>query len=1365
MRNSTRPTLLILALIGIFAVPAARALVGSVFEASDGDLTSASGVDWDRIAGTLEVGYDEPTGQTDDSLGGKEDDPEPSVDFGSIPNNKSDLLRFYVHHESVEVGDGSERDFLYLAWVRANTLGTANMDFEFNQADQLSANGRTPVRTDGDMLVTFGFSAGGNVVELGLAMWTETGPCEASPSPPCWGPLMPLAGVAEGAVNFTDVFDPVTGATLADRTFGEAAIDLTGAGVFDRDECVSFGSAYVKSRSSDSFTSAMKDLIRPIDVSVTNCATVTVRKNAVPDDAQEFSFTPSADLAVVDVILDDDPSSTLPSSHSFVGRFEGTQTILERPAPGWDLTGLSCVGAGEPERDETGGLTGLVTILAETGETVDCTWVNTKRGRLVVDQVTLPGGDPQSFGFALVGGPEALASAFALTGSDSPLDSGPVRPGTYAAMQQDDGPEWDLVSSVCSDGSPASAIVVDPGETVTCTFTNVKRGVLIVDEITVPADDPQTFSFALSGGPDSVSDGFALADASAPRASGFVRPGTYAVVQQDDGPEWDLASSVCSDGSPASAVSLSPGETVTCAFTNVRRGSITVDVVTTPSGDPQAFSFVLSGGPDTVNQAFALADASTPHASGLVKPGSYAVAAAPAGAEWDLVSSSCTDGSAPGAIGLAAGESLTCTFHYVKRARVVVAKIVTNEPPAGVTWDPALHPFDFSAGWGASFTLHHGESETSSWIPSLRDYTISESAPRGWYTTSECVHADGSRVTGGASISVEPQPGEQVACTFFNELRTHPGSSGFWRNWDNHYTTTQFRTILATALAGTPIYATLFDPYTGALAPDAAGRIDAIYSATGTTAHLLREVTSTLLNLGVSKNPAIEPLQRNDDICLECVLDLDEIPGADAMLRSLAPCELPDSLRIADAVAVAEAAWNGNVATGTWNFGLDGSQLGLLDQVFGGINQGSAVVADVTLYPAELTCVSAPGPVTFTWYRDADDDGHGVLSPRTQTCDGTAPSGYAATRNDCSDAFNTVWPGASEVCDGVANDCAAPGWPALPASERDNDGDGSSACGGDCNDGDPQTFPGTVELCDGRATDCLGTSWPLPPAWDRDDDGDSVSECNGDCDDGNASVRPGAFESCDGVNNDCSDPAWPAVEAFETDADGDGYPACTDCNDAAAAIHPGAAEACNGVDDDCSGVADDGPAGLDPDQDGRPSACDNCPLEWNDRQADGDGDGHGDLCDNCREIRNPDQANGDSDSRGDVCDTCPLVADVPSEDLDRDRVSDVCDNCFNDPNVSQNDLDQDGEGDACDVNDGAIYLRFASATLLEWDPEAGYASWTCRRGDLQVLKTTGQLAQAPGSDPLAEVESGILHPWVIDDDPIPAGRCAFYLVE
>lgn len=291
----------------------AVALSGSSFESTDGNLIVSGGagaMDWAN-APNFVGGNDLATGQNDDSLGqGTKEDTEPPVSVtGGIPNNKSDLLRFYTSHEVI-AGDV----VLYLGWVRANTLGTANMDFELNQSSTLSSNGVTPIRTEGDVLITFDFASGGNIVQLSLLQWLAdptlhtTAECEASSRLPCWGNKIDLdaAGFADGAVNegFT-VFDPIANVTLADATFGEAAINLTAAGVISSTSCIGFASAYLKSRSSDSFTAALKDFVAPAPVSITQCGSIDITKvddvNAV---LQGAVFTLYTDVDTTDTGFD-----------------------------------------------------------------------------------------------------------------------------------------------------------------------------------------------------------------------------------------------------------------------------------------------------------------------------------------------------------------------------------------------------------------------------------------------------------------------------------------------------------------------------------------------------------------------------------------------------------------------------------------------------------------------------------------------------------------------------------------------------------------------------------------------------------------------------------------------------------------------------------------------------------------------------------------------------------------------------------------------------------------------------------------------------------------------------------------------------
>ncbi|MCO4771843.1 MAG: choice-of-anchor D domain-containing protein [Deltaproteobacteria bacterium] len=142
----------------------------------------------------------------------------------------------------------------------------------------------------------------------------------------------------------------------------------------------------------------------------------------------------------------------------------------------------------------------------------------------------------------------------------------------------------------------------------------------------------------------------------------------------------------------------------------------------------------------------------------------------------------------------------------------------------------------------------------------------------------------------------------------------------------------------------------------------------------------------------------------------------------------------------------------------------------------------------------------------------------------------------------------------------------------------DGDGDGYSPADGDCNDGNGAMFPGNTELCDGLDNDCDGAL--LPDETDEDNDG--FAQCDGDCNDTDGNIYPGAPEACDGEDSDCD-----GTNADFDDADLDTFTPCQgDCDDSEATAFPGNAEVCDGIDNDCTGVVDD----LDNDGDGH-SPC------------------------------------------------------------------------------------------------------------------------------------------------------------------------------
>ncbi len=80
------------------------------------------------------------------------------------------------------------------------------------------------------------------------------------------------------------------------------------------------------------------------------------------------------------------------------------------------------------------------------------------------------------------------------------------------------------------------------------------------------------------------------------------------------------------------------------------------------------------------------------------------------------------------------------------------------------------------------------------------------------------------------------------------------------------------------------------------------------------------------------------------------------------------------------------------------------------------------------------------------------------------------------------------------------------------------DDDAFSVSQGDCQDGNPAIYPGATETCNSIDDDCDAG---IDEGFDLD--GDSYTSCGGDCDDTEPLAHPGIAETCsDGIDNDCN---------------------------------------------------------------------------------------------------------------------------------------------------------------------------------------------------------------------------------------------------
>jgi hypothetical protein len=504
-RRRRRGLLAVLAIavaaVGV-AIPGTANLAGSSFESDDGNLVVNDGAgskDWEN-APNLAIGVDDEQTSTDNAYvgGAKHDTSCPDAETGGIPPNKDDLTRLYVSNEQV----GSDI-YLYMAWERfldKESSASAHMGFEFNQSTTpCGGDSQNVVRTPNDMLILYDLEGGGTPV-FELLRWVTAAndlngaaDCKAASALPCWGQGQTLGdNVAEGEVNRTA---PITDPVLAPgqtqpRTlgftnmFGEAAINLTAAGVFQAGQCQGFGRATLGSRSSgNSFVSTQKDFVGPLAIDLRNCGTIVIKKETTPEEnpnTTNFGYSTTGGLTPSTFTLQDDGTRTYADVPA------GTYSVSEGALAGWDLGSISCTKSSGGTSTTSNDLPNRkVTINLAASETVTCTFNNTKRGTIIVEKQTDPNGLTDSFGFTA--GSPLSPSTFTLQDNGTRTYSNLV-PGTYTVNEDAKG-GFALVSIVCTDPTSNSSgntstrratFNLASGETVRCVFTNRQTHNIVV---------------------------------------------------------------------------------------------------------------------------------------------------------------------------------------------------------------------------------------------------------------------------------------------------------------------------------------------------------------------------------------------------------------------------------------------------------------------------------------------------------------------------------------------------------------------------------------------------------------------------------------------------------------------------------------------------------------------------------------------------------------------------------------------------------------------------------------------------------------------------------------------------------------------
>lgn len=104
---------------------------------------------------------------------------------------------------------------------------------------------------------------------------------------------------------------------------------------------------------------------------------ITIIKDVLPDDPQDFTFSGSLGT----LVLDDDPSNnTVSNQATFTNLASGTYAISETAVNGWNVTAITCNDSDSSSNLET--RTGTINL--QLGENVTCTFTNQRQAGTVV---------------------------------------------------------------------------------------------------------------------------------------------------------------------------------------------------------------------------------------------------------------------------------------------------------------------------------------------------------------------------------------------------------------------------------------------------------------------------------------------------------------------------------------------------------------------------------------------------------------------------------------------------------------------------------------------------------------------------------------------------------------------------------------------------------------------------------------------------------------------------------------------------------------------------------------------------------------------------------------------------------------------
>ena len=483
---------------------------------------------------------------------------------------------------------------------------------------------------------------------------------------------------------------------------------------------------------------------------------ITIIKNAIPNDPQDFHFEDYYNnLSAFD--LDDDENGTLSNTKIFTNLEPRGYLIEETAVNGWIQSAPVCTGGNDVDTYATPVAT--ADIYLDAGESITCTFTNTKLPTLTVNKILSPVGHGA---FDLKIDEVTKASN---VGNGGTTGSQIVSIGQHTVSEAAGNPSTVLSDYIIAYGGDCASngtITLAAGENKTCTITNTAYGSVLITKDVVP-NDSTVWDFTLNGtgGNYSKND---LGD-NQPYLFTHLIPGSYNLTEVSDSNY--TTNIVCNNvaGAPGSngyLVSVAAGQNVQCVITNTRNtGTIKVKKDVVPN-DSSKWDFAISG--PTNNTANNIADNGQSSAFNS-NTGSYTITeTAHTGTTLSNYTTtySCSDAagviiaSGSGRVAsftLAKDQDITCTFTNTRKTgTIVVHKDVRG--PSGADVTDTTTNFTVNNDNANNQTITDGGMATYSNVPT-GDHTIREINVSSNYTLyGISLTANTSGHTSGLTVNV-----------------------------------------------------------------------------------------------------------------------------------------------------------------------------------------------------------------------------------------------------------------------------------------------------------------------------------------------------------------------------------------------------------------------------------------------------------------------------------------------------------------------------------------------------------------------------------------------------------------------------------